>query len=45
MGTIDGYRVPCLSGRQQLSFRHGYDWRQVDHHDVALLRAVIGRTD
>jgi lincosamide nucleotidyltransferase A/C/D/E len=43
-GTIDGHQVPCLSGTQQLSFRHGYDWRQVDHHDVPLIRMAIGRT-
>lgn len=42
-GTIDGHRVPCLSGTQQLSFRHSYDWRPVDHHDVPLIRAAIGR--
>jgi Aminoglycoside-2''''-adenylyltransferase. len=43
-GTIDGHRVPCLSGTQQLSFRQGYDWRRVDHHDVPLILAAIGRT-
>jgi lincosamide nucleotidyltransferase A/C/D/E len=44
-GTIDGRPVPCLSGSQQLSFRTGYDWRGVDHHDVSLIRAALGRTD
>jgi lincosamide nucleotidyltransferase A/C/D/E len=42
-GTIDGHLVPCLSGTQQLSFRQGYDWRPVDHHDVPLIHAAIGR--
>lgn len=40
-GTIDGHVVPCLSARQQLPFREGYDWRDVDHHDTSLLRDLI----
>lgn len=38
-GVVDGREVRCLSAAQQLRFREGYDWRDVDHHDVALLRA------
>ncbi|MEV4482531.1 nucleotidyltransferase domain-containing protein [Micromonospora coxensis] len=37
-GSIDGRRVPCLSVAQQLRFRAGYPPREVDRHDVALLR-------
>ena len=39
-GVIEGRRVPCLSVDQQLRFREGYPPRDVDHHDVALLRGV-----
>ncbi|WP_157592341.1 nucleotidyltransferase domain-containing protein [Solirubrobacter soli] len=35
--------VPCLSVRQQLSFREGYDLRDVDRHDIALLRSIESR--
>ncbi|RZU76487.1 lincosamide nucleotidyltransferase A/C/D/E [Micromonospora kangleipakensis] len=38
-GVIDGRPVPCLSVDQQLRFREGYPPREVDHHDIALLRA------
>jgi lincosamide nucleotidyltransferase A/C/D/E len=37
-GRIDGRPVRCLSAGQQLAFRQGYEWRDVDRHDVALLR-------
>lgn len=36
-GTIDGEVVACLSVGQQLCFREGYEPRDVDEHDVALL--------
>jgi lincosamide nucleotidyltransferase A/C/D/E len=39
-GVIGGRRVPCLSVAQQLRFRAGYPLRDVDHHDIALLRAA-----
>ncbi|MFC4147536.1 nucleotidyltransferase domain-containing protein [Micromonospora mangrovi] len=41
-GMIDGHPVPCLAVPQQLRFREGYPPRDVDHHDIALLRAVPG---
>jgi lincosamide nucleotidyltransferase A/C/D/E len=45
-GMIDGRRVPCLSASQQLRFREGYPPRDVDVHDIALLRATgVGRTN
>ncbi|NJC69094.1 amino acid transporter [Planosporangium thailandense] len=37
-GRIAGERVPCLSVTQQLRFRQGYELRDTDHHDLALLR-------
>jgi lincosamide nucleotidyltransferase A/C/D/E len=37
-GCIAGEWVPCLSVAQQLRFRQGYDLRDVDRHDIALLR-------
>ncbi|SCG67699.1 nucleotidyltransferase domain-containing protein [Micromonospora inositola] len=37
-GVIADQRVPCLSVAQQLRFREGYPPRDVDRHDVALLR-------
>lgn len=39
-GRVDGRTVRCLSAAQQLSFRAGYDWRDVDRHDVTLLRGL-----
>ncbi len=41
-GSIGGRSVPCLSVAQQLRFREGYPPRDVDLHDLALLRAVAG---
>ncbi|WP_374251198.1 nucleotidyltransferase domain-containing protein [Micromonospora sp. R77] len=41
-GVIGGRPVPCLSVTQQLRFREGHPPRDVDHHDIALLRAVPG---
>lgn len=41
-GWIDGRRVPCLSAAQQLRFREGYEPREVDRHDIALLRHLVG---
>jgi lincosamide nucleotidyltransferase A/C/D/E len=40
IGRIDGRTVPCLSVGLQLKFRDGYPPRDVDIHDVALLRSV-----
>jgi lincosamide nucleotidyltransferase A/C/D/E len=41
-GTIGGHAVPCLSVEQQLTFREGYELREVDRHDLALLRPRAG---
>jgi lincosamide nucleotidyltransferase A/C/D/E len=40
-GSIDGRPVPCLSAELQLLLHNGYSQREVDNHDVALLRAYI----
>lgn len=37
-GAIAGASVPCLGIAQQLRFRGGYDLRDVDRHDLPLLR-------
>jgi lincosamide nucleotidyltransferase A/C/D/E len=37
-GTILGVTVPCLSAEQQLDFHQGYEPRERDLHDLALLR-------
>jgi lincosamide nucleotidyltransferase A/C/D/E len=42
-GYVDGHPVTCLTAAQQLVFRQGFTWRDVDHHDVALLREVAAR--
>jgi lincosamide nucleotidyltransferase A/C/D/E len=42
-GSIGGRPVPCLSVAQQLRFREGYPLREVDHHDIALLREAAPR--
>lgn len=39
-GVLGARPVPCLSVAQQLRFREGYPLREVDHHDIALLRAA-----
>ncbi|SDF80732.1 lincosamide nucleotidyltransferase A/C/D/E [Lentzea fradiae] len=43
-GTIGGVEVPCLSVEQQLHFHQGYQPRERDLHDVALLRALRPKT-
>jgi lincosamide nucleotidyltransferase A/C/D/E len=40
-GQIDGRAVRCLTAAQQLTFRRGFTWRPVDHHDVALLESLL----
>ncbi|HET9872179.1 MAG TPA: lincomycin resistance protein LmrB [Propionibacteriaceae bacterium] len=40
-GTIGAVEVACLSTAQQLAFREGYEPRDVDLHDVRLLRARL----
>jgi lincosamide nucleotidyltransferase A/C/D/E len=40
-GSVAGRPVTCISAPQQLLFRAGYDWRGVDHHDVAVLRTLV----
>ena len=37
IGRIRGSAVPCLSVDQQLRFREGFELRDVDRHDLALL--------
>jgi lincosamide nucleotidyltransferase A/C/D/E len=39
-GTIAGRTVPCLAVALQLRFRQGYPPRDIDVHDIALLRAA-----
>ena len=36
-GRIADHVIPCLSIAQQLRFREGYELREVDVHDMALL--------
>jgi lincosamide nucleotidyltransferase A/C/D/E len=43
-GTILGTTVPCLSADQQLRFHQGYEPRERDLHDLALLRLALGKT-
>jgi lincosamide nucleotidyltransferase A/C/D/E len=40
-GSIDGQPVPCLSAELQLLLHNGYPQREIDNHDVALLRAYL----
>jgi lincosamide nucleotidyltransferase A/C/D/E len=39
-GSIEGIPVPCLSVDQQLRFHAGYQPRDNDGHDLALLRRL-----
>lgn len=40
-GTILGTAVRCLSAEQQLHFHQGYEPREQDLHDLALLRGKL----
>lgn len=40
VGSLQDRTIPCLSVSQQLAFRRGYALRDVDHHDIALLRGL-----
>lgn len=40
-GRIDGQAVPCLSAELQLLLHSGYPQREIDNHDVDLLRAYL----
>jgi lincosamide nucleotidyltransferase A/C/D/E len=42
-GRISGTSVGCLSVPQQLRFRTGYELRDVDRHDLALLAMLQSR--
>ncbi|GHH30194.1 nucleotidyltransferase domain-containing protein [Lentzea cavernae] len=41
-GTVLGTKVRCLSVEQQLFFHQGYEPREQDVHDLALLRGKLG---
>ena len=41
-GEIGGRRVGCLSVAQQLAFHSGYEPREVDLHDLEVLRRLQG---
>ena len=39
-GRIAGNVVPCLSIEQQLRFHEGYEPREIDRHDIAVLTGL-----
>lgn len=39
-GHLDGVAVPCVSKEAQLLFRSGYELREADRHDLALLDRI-----
>lgn len=39
-GSLDGVGIACLSRVLQLTFHQGYELRDVDRHDLALLLAL-----
>lgn len=43
IGTMAGRPVPCLAADLQLLFREGYELRDVDRHDLDLLRGMPRR--
>lgn len=43
-GTIAGRTVGCLTAQQQIAWHAGYELRDVDRHDLALLRALLERS-
>ena len=38
-GSLDGREIPCVAEQEQVRLHAGYEQRQVDVHDIALLRA------
>lgn len=40
-GSLDGRTVGCISAAQQVRFHSGYDLRDQDRHDLALLRSLL----
>ena len=43
-GTIGGRTVGCLTATQQIAWHTGYRLRDVDRHDLVLLRGLTGPT-
>jgi len=43
-GSIGGRNVPCLSIEQQLRFHTGYELRDIDRHDLAVLHGLQNRS-
>lgn len=41
-GSLAGRPVACISAAQQVLFHSGYDLREQDRHDLALLRTLVG---
>jgi lincosamide nucleotidyltransferase A/C/D/E len=41
-GRIAGRTVGCISAEQQIAWRSGYELRDVDRHDLAVLRRLTG---
>ena len=42
VGSVLGRPVRCLSAAQQIAWHQGYEWRDVDLADLALLRGMVG---
>ena len=42
-GSLAGRTVGCISAAQQVLFHSGYELREQDRHDLALLRELIER--
>ena len=40
VGSLDGVAIPCVSPSAQRAFRSGYEPRDVDVHDLAVLDAL-----
>ena len=43
-GLLDGVPIPCMSPEAQRAFRQGYELRDADKHDLALLDNLFGRS-
>jgi lincosamide nucleotidyltransferase A/C/D/E len=44
-GSIAGRSVGCISAAQQIAWHSGYDLREVDRHDLAILHPLAVGTD
>ena len=43
--VLSGRKISCISPKGQMVFHSGYELRDVDHHDIANIEAVLKRNE